>query len=269
MNSFKIALLGLLWMTLLFSCDSAAETISPDDKNNMIIEFDQYVGNEKLVLNSKTYKNTAGEDFTISTLNFFVSNIALKKSDGTEVTFPDQYFLVRQADAASLKLTLKDVPAADYTSVRYTIGVDSLKSVSDLSQRKGVLDPASYGNDNMYWSWNSGYIFFKIEGSSPLSSDPAKVFMYHVGGYGGYTGKTPNNLRTITADFGGNTATVRKDISPTVHIITDAGQVFSAGLRISTTSMIHSPAAAKPVADGYVNMFKVDHVHNDKHDHKE
>lgn len=263
MNVFKILLLTILCSATILSCDTTEETINPNDKNQVTIEFDQYVGNEKLVLNTKTYKNASGEDFTVSTLNFFVSNVALKKSDGTEVKFPDQYFLVRQADATSLKLSLKDVPAADYTSIKYTIGVDSLKSVSDLSLRKGVLDPASYGNDGMYWSWNSGYIFFKIEGTSPASADPTKVYMYHVGGYGGYTGKTANNLRTITLDFGTNKATVRSNVAPVIHIISDVSKVFTAGLKIGTTNMIHSPAAAKPVADGYSSMFKVDHIHND------
>lgn len=265
----KILFLILMSSVSLFSCETKDPVISPGDKNEVVLEFDPYAGNEKLVLNTKTYKNVNGEDYTVSTFNFFVSNISLKKSDGTEVTFPNQYFLVRQADPSSLKITLKDVPAADYTSLKYTIGVDSLKSVSDLSQRTGVLDPASYGGDNMYWSWNSGYIFFKIEGTSPASSDPSKAFMYHVGGYGGYSGKTPNNLRVITADFGTGIATVRRDVAATVHIITDIARVFSAGLKISSVSMIHSPGAAKPVADGYVSMFKVDHIHNDKRTHED
>ncbi len=248
---------------ILTACQNDdSDEIKPDDKNTVTIVFDHYVGNEKLALGSKSYKNAAGEDFTVSTLNFYVSNIALKKRDGTEVKFPDQYFLVKQSDASSLKLALKDVPAGDYVSLNYMIGVDSLRSVSDVSLRKGVLDIAGSGAD-MYWSWNSGYIFFKIEGSSNASAAPDKSYMYHVGGFGGYNAKTANNLRVITSDFGSSAATVRSGISPTVHIITDVSAVFSEGLKISSVNMIHSPAAAGPVANGYSKMFKVDHVHND------
>lgn len=75
-------------------------------------------------------------------------------------------FLVKESDKASQTVKLNDVPAADYVSLTYTVGVDSAKSVADVSKRTGVLDPASYGTDNMYWSWNSGYIFFKMEGNS-------------------------------------------------------------------------------------------------------
>ena len=44
---------------------------------------------------------------------------------------------------------------------------------------EGDLDPAK----GMYWSWNSGYINFKLEGRSNLSSVPKNEFEYHLGGY--------------------------------------------------------------------------------------
>ena len=75
---------------------------------------------KRQVLGSKSYKNSLGEDFTVSTLNYFVSNFSLKKADGSEVKFPNQYFLIRQADTKTLTVTLPDVPAGDYTSVSYT-----------------------------------------------------------------------------------------------------------------------------------------------------
>lgn len=135
----------------IISCHKEDE-IGPNDKNSISIEFDNRIGDQKLVLGTTKAKNAAGEEFTVTKLNYFVSNIALKKENGEVVKFPDQYFLVRQSEANSLNITLKDVPAANYTGLTYTIGVDSLKSISDVSQRTGVLDPASYGSDNMYWS---------------------------------------------------------------------------------------------------------------------
>ncbi|MDF7817724.1 hypothetical protein P1X15_08955 [Runella sp. MFBS21] len=256
-------LMALAVSFVLVSC-SKEEEIGPNDKNSVILEFDNYVGNEKLVLDTKTYKNAANEDFTVTTLNYFVSNIALKKADGTEVKFPNQYFLVRQADTKSLNITLKDVPAGDYTSISYVIGVDSLKSTSDVSQRTGALDPASYGTDNMYWSWNSGYIFFKLEGNSSVATTPTKKFQFHVGGFGGMNSVTANNLRTVSVSFGTTSAQVRKNVAPTVHLITDVLQTFSQGVSIAKTSVVMNPAASKPIVDGYTKMFKVDHVHNDK-----
>ena len=263
MKTFKFLAIALISSTLFWSCNKEEE-IGPNDKNALTVEFDNYVGNEKLVLETKSYKNAANEDFTITTLNYFVSNIALKKADGTEVKFPDKYFLIRQADTKTLTISLPDIPAGDYTSMSYMIGVDSLKSISDVAQRTGVLDPASYGTDNMYWSWNAGYIFFKLEGNSSAATTPTKKFQFHIGGFGGKTAVTANNLRTVTASFGTTAAQVRKDIAPTVHVITDVLQTFSQGVSIAKTSVVMNPAASKPIADGYAKMFKVEHVHNDK-----
>lgn len=257
------ALTALAFSFTIVSC-TKEEEIGPNDKNALSIEFDNYVGNEKLVLETKSYKNAANEDFTITTLNYFVSNIALKKADGTEVKFPDKYFLIRQADTKTLTISLPDVPAADYVSMSYMIGVDSLKSISDVAQRTGVLDPASYGTDNMYWSWNSGYIFFKMEGNSSVATTPTKKFQFHIGGFGGRTSVTANNLRTVTASFGSDVAQVRKDISPTVHVVTDVLQTFSQGVSIAKSSVVMNPAISKPIVDGYTKMFKVEHIHNDK-----
>lgn len=263
-KSFLFSALMALAVSFIFVSCTKEEEIGPNDKNSISIEFDNYVGGEKLVLGSKIYKNSLGEDFTVTTLNYFVSNFSLKKADGSEVKFPNNYFLIRQADTKTLTVTLPDVPAGDYTSMSYVIGVDSLKSISDVSQRTGVLDPASYDTDNMYWSWNSGYIFFKMEGISSVATTATKLFQFHIGGFGGRTSATANNLRTVTASFGTNVAQVRNNIAPTIHVVTDVLQTFSQGTSIAKTSVMMNPAAAKPFADGYAKMFKVEHIHNDK-----
>lgn len=268
MKNISKLFLAVFATVVIISCQKEDE-IGPNDKNSLSIEFDNRIGDQKLVLGSTKAKNALGEEFTVTKLNYFVSNITLKNENGEIVKFPNDYFLVRQSEANSLIITLKDVPAANYTELAYTIGVDSLKSISDVSQRTGVLDPASYGTDNMYWSWNSGYIFFKMEGTSPAI--PANNMMgmtqyeLHIGGFGGRTAVTPNNLKTLKFTLA-EAATVRKDIAPEIHIINDVTKVFSAKNKISiaTSYMIHAPAAGTVIAENYAQSFIVDHVHNDK-----
>ncbi len=258
----------ILAAAFLLACtNDEVEPIGANDKNSVILEFDNRVGAQKMALGTTTYKNGSGEDFTLTTFNYFISNVALKKADGSMVKFPDQYFLIRQSDPASWEPELKDVPAADYTEISFVIGVDSTRSVSDISARTGVLDPTSYGDDGMYWSWNSGYIFVKMEGTSPvvpLNSAGSRAFALHVGGYGGRTAVAPNNLRSVTLPLNG-IATVRKNIAPTVHLVADFLKVFNGAttLKLAETNSVHNPAVAGPIADNYKNMFVVDHVHND------
>jgi hypothetical protein len=49
------------------------------------------------------------------------------------------------------------------------------------TQFSGTLDPAL----GMYWAWNTGYIHFKLEGTSNLCSTKNQEFQYHIGGYSG------------------------------------------------------------------------------------
>ena len=96
-----------------------------------------------------------------------------------------------------------------------------------------------------------------------MATTPAKNFQFHVGGFGGMTGPTPNNIRKITNTLGTISAKVRVNSVPTIHIITDVLTVFSQGHTIAGRSLVHSPSLAIPIANGYMNMFTVDHVHND------
>lgn len=265
------AFLAYIFFALTFTLTACkkdeVEPVGANDKNNLTLEFDNRAGAQKLALATTSYKNGSGEEFTVTTFNYFISNVALKKSDGTIVKFPNQYFLIRQADEKTLTPVLKDVPAGDYKEITFLIGVDSTKSVSNIAERTGVLDETSYGTDNMYWAWNSGYIFLKFEGTSPVApanSAGVKAFQLHIGGFGGRTAVTPNNLRTVTLSLP-QQATVRKSIAPTIHLVSDITRVFDGvnKISLSATNMVHNPKDASPIADNYKSMFIVDHVHND------
>ena len=268
----QIFTLAVLVSLTFVSCQkNGDDPIDPNTKNTVSVEFDNRVGDQKLVMGATPYKNSLGEDFTVTTFNYFVSNISLKKDDGTVQKFPDQYFLIRQADAKSQTIQLPNVPSGNYGELTFMIGVDSLKSISPVAQRTGVLDVTSYGDDGMYWSWNSGYIFMKLEGISsvaPVRTSGQKLYQLHVGGYGGgFDGgaKVANNLRTITLPIT-TPATVRGNVAPVIHLLIDAKKIFDGPDKVSlaTTNNVHSPALGTPIADNYRGMFVVDHVHNDK-----
>jgi hypothetical protein len=257
-------LLGVAFASaLILACNN--DSVEPIDNstNDVVLEFDNRVGAQKMALGTGTYKNGSGEEFTLTTFNYFISNVALKKTDGNVVKFPDQYFLIRQADPTSWMAHLKDVPAADYTEINFLIGVDSTRTVASAEKRTGVLDEYSEENHGMAWNWNSGYIFVKMEGTSPvvpLNSAGERAFAMHIGGF-----KSPaNNLRTVTLPLN-TTATVRQSIAPTIHLVADFMKVFDGPntIKLAETNSIHNPSVAGPIADNYMKMFVVDHVHND------
>lgn len=259
-----IGLLLIASVTLVSCKKDDVQTTGPGD---IMLHFDNVAGTADLALNTDTYSNALGQNYTISKFDYYISNIKLKKADGTEYVVPQakSYFLVKESDAASQEVELSDVPAGDYNELVFTLGVDSLRCTADISQRTGVLDPAT-GGLGMYWAWNSGYIFMKMEGTSPVSTAAANKIQYHIGGFGGMTAPTINNIKTISLPFPtGVTAKVAAGKAPEVHMLVDAKKVLngSVNVNIATKSTIMFDAASVDVANNYKNMFSVDHVHND------
>ena len=91
------------------------------------------------------------------------------------------------------------------------------------------------------------------------------AFMYHVGGFGGYSSATPNNLKVITLDLTARgTAKVKQTKSANIHLMVDVLKMINGSVNISfaTTDMIHSIAPGVPLANNYASMFTHDHTEN-------
>src|SRR5436190_11302711 len=170
MKIFSKTLLFALLAGLFFGGSKKELTDHGTGKNMspLFIKFDNKAGSEDLALNTKQYANASGESFSISQLQYFISNIKLRRTDGKEYAIKqdDSYFLIQESNPATHLLKLK-VPTGDYNQLTFMLGVDSLRNTMNISKRTGVLDPASSMDNGMYWTWNSGYIFFKMEGESP------------------------------------------------------------------------------------------------------
>lgn len=246
------------------SCDKAT---TASDKGSIKIEFDHQVNGAAMQYN-KDYVNASGETMQFTLLKYFVSNFSLVRADGTVYTLPKDecYFLIEEpASGANPIITLTNLPLGEYKEVRFIIGVDSLKNCAPISERTGAIDPAT---SEMYWAWNSGYIFLKIEGSSPsILSNPSATsdkFAYHIGLFGGYSSPTVNNVKQIALSGNGETAKVSGNITPNVHITAEILEIFKTPntMSFAATPTIHVSPTSKQVADNYIDMFKIDHIHN-------
>lgn len=256
---------------LLSSCEkeNADHSFNSGVKAPISIEFDNIVGNQNLQLNTGSYTNAAGEVYTVSLLQYFISNIRLKQSDGKEYIVPQDssYFLIKEADPDT-RFARLEVPEGAYTSLSFVLGVDSLRSTMDLSQRKGVLDPSGGMEDGMYWGWNSGYIFFKMEGISaqaPLDPGGLHKYRYHIGGFGGYSAPTINNIRTITIDLNaGGVAKVQSGRKSNIHLMVDLARLFNGSIMVSIADnpAVMFSAYSANIADNYTGMFRHDHTEN-------
>lgn len=116
-----------------------------------------------------------GDSVVITKLRFYISAVSLWL-EGEEVWAEKKSFhLLDLADPESFRFSTKQDVLFD--ELRFQLGIDSATNVSGAMG--GDLDPTK----GMYWSWNTGYVNFKLEGKSALAGSPNHAFIYHLGGY--------------------------------------------------------------------------------------
>lgn len=235
---------------------SATSISSFGQGGKMVLRFENMFGKDTLKFN-KEYVDYSHETVKFSTLNYFISNIELTKVSGEVVKNPGLYFIVKQSDPGSKKIEL-DVPEGKYRSVRFMIGVDSARSTMGADKRQGALDVAGAAR-GMYWAWNSGYIFFKLEGRSKSVPDSLRnSFFYHIGGYGGFDEKTINNIRYKDFRFD-HVVKVSDSKEAEVAIGVDIEKFYSGKTVIAVAtypSIMWGPVSVK-IADNYVDIFSL------------
>jgi hypothetical protein len=199
-------------------------------------------------LNTGTYTNAAGEALTVSMLSYYISNIRLVATDGSDYVEKESYHLIRHGVNGSMHFHLKDVPQGDYKAIRFIIGVDSARNVS--GSQTGALDV----NNGMFWTWNTGYIMAKMEGKSDVSKDGNKNFKYHPGGFSG-----PNSvLRTVQLDFP-TTMALGTKMNGDIVLKADILKWFAPqNVSIAEVNTIMTPGPdASKIADNYAKMFSI------------
>ena len=223
---------------------STLSSIPDSPKGNISIDLSHKFGmmNEQtLAIGWPVIHPMKGDTLTFSKFKYFISNVKFKKADGMYWTEGESYHLVDLAKPESLNLTFKDLPAGTYTEMEYTMGVDSVRNVS------GAQTGALSTTNDMYWSWKSGYIMLKAEGTYK-DNKADKMFAFHLGGFSG----ADNIVTKRTMVFEGATAlTVTKDQTSTVGVEVNPGLLWHSAPSVKTVNMVHMPgAAAKLMAFG-------------------
>lgn len=200
-----------------------------------------------LVLDSLTYKNDLNQDFTVSKLKYYISAIRFKAVQARDF-FSDTSYLIDEENSASKVLIINGLPAPKYNAIEFIVGVDSLHNCSGA--QSGALDPVNA----MFWAWNTGYIFLKLEGRTSFSKSPGHFFEYHIGGY-----KQPdNNIKQIRLNFK-QPIEVKAGKITNIDIGVDVLEILKAPnpLDFSKLPGVTDVQKGKVVADNYADMFSL------------
>lgn len=104
----------------------------------------------------------------IQTLKFYISNLSFLDSNETLFQPKTQFYLIDFEEPSIHHIDIGFPENFTPSALQFTLGIDSATNVA------GVMGEALDPMKGMYWTWQSGYINFKIE---------TPQLIYHIGGY--------------------------------------------------------------------------------------
>ena len=254
-------IVAIMAITLvLVSCSKDDESVNNvTGVGSIKLEFDQVYNDANFAVNT-AYTNSNGEVVKVTKAKYIVSNIELVRFDGSVYTVPksESYFIIDDLASETTLLQLPNIPAGNYTKVKFGIGVDEAQFNLGATGQGNFLTTAQ--DAGMMWSWSAGYKFVAFEGtftSATVATDTQ--FKVHTGKTG-----TDYNYTTVTLDFPDN-ALVRANIIPQIHIMVDLSQLIDGTNKINLSEQATIMGGTKlPLITANIsNMFEVHHVHND------
>lgn len=167
---------GLHWIMVL-----AMIAASPDGWNARVrpetklrtVKFSPLWGTSPVIENTPIHAAN-GDTIQLEQLKFYVSHVELLLNGKVLWQSLQEGQLVNALHAEQSQLQVPEMPCNE---LRFIVGLDSATNCS--GNFNGALDPVH----GMFWSWQSGFIHFKIEGTSTACTERNRRFQYHLGGY--------------------------------------------------------------------------------------
>lgn len=148
----------IVWFIVSCNKDSNDEPAPAAPVKGLSINLKFNVDGASLVYDSILYQNAAGNPYSVSRLQFYLSDFEFVNSAGTTISI-DTTIYVDARNAVNTRLRFPDFPFGDYIAFKFNIGVDPAHNVT------GGL-PNTLENTNMAWPdfMGGGYHFMKFEG---------------------------------------------------------------------------------------------------------
>ena len=247
-------LFGLLSLALLLGFGfSACHKDKHGDAGKFILKLDERWGSGSFELNT-TYTANNGQ-VRANQLRYYITNVELGKAEGGQWVEAESYHLVDKGVAGTDRIELKNVEHGTYNRIRFMLGVDSTRNVSGA--QTGALDPAK----GMFWSWNTGYIFFRMEGEFPSVPDSiGQGFRFHLGGF-----REANNA-TRWVEFSLDNLEISKKKGVEAHFHLDLKKVLEGGphsnIVLEDYRNVQMPGQkAMQMMDNVAAALALDHIH--------
>jgi hypothetical protein len=226
----KVVFLGVLSLMFLINA------CGPDDQKltstTLTLNFQGAYDNDDFVY-FQYYDYENGDSVFINVAHFYVSDITLingseetKIEDVSVLDFSKNHAVTSENPET---IVISDVPAGQYTGIRFGIGIDSILNHT-IPADYGVGHPLA--NASEYWDWRETYIFGKFEGRFKKADGTIINYSYHPGSDDLY--RVPTFSKTFTLEA---------DIAADLNFKVDFGGLFNQGngkIDIEATPVSHT-----------------------------
>ncbi len=169
--------------TLLLLTVAGCSLFGSDDPEpgTVQIELSSHIGGQPLVLNQTSYMSPVGHDFSVTLVEYILTNVALRDENGNLVRLADVHYC-NEENPDTHVFGGVEVPAGKYTSLTFTFGVSGQENVFG-----NLANTTDF--DNMMWPMmmpmgdgaTERYHYMRFEGRYGVDG----AFRIHVGPSGG------------------------------------------------------------------------------------
>jgi hypothetical protein len=185
------------------------------------IGFSAHYDNQVISIQDSSFKTKDASQLEIETLKFYASNFQLLDKGKIVLVEKNSVHLIDLNKKSPFQFIIRNKSKLVFDQVKFDLGIDSTTNVSGALG--GDLDPTK----GMYWTWQSGYINFKLEGKSLACKTRNNEFQFHLGGY-----QSPN--------YGLQQVTLSTNPTETIDIKLDLSKLLQT-IDLSKTNQIMSP----------------------------
>jgi hypothetical protein len=249
MKYIQVSVFALL-MVYVTACNDSDNQVEENITGNAKLVVTILNDGQPLTLDTRTYTNAAGNDYTVSEFKFYLSNVKLRNTNtGALYIEPDSYHLVERTPESHIyEIDIPEVTLANYNELEFAIGVDNSQNYS--LDNIGALDPSN----NMAWDWNTGYKFLLLEGKFTAQNEEQAGIIFHIGG--------DSNYKRITLPTDNDVA-VSSNKSAIFYIDVEVSQIFTepTTINFNTNNVVMFDSLANKVAANFAkNVFSLTNV---------
>lgn len=218
----------------------ACDRNTPETDAALKVQLTPVAGDEAFQT-GQTYTNVQGRSYLLQNLQVYISDIKLIGTNGDEFAlmpegqaepvwlfdFADQTIYGANATYTNGVLSTEalPVPAGDYNGVTFSLGVPARLNTG--------IDPVTYGTTHplseqhgTIWTWNSGYIFLKLDGvidttAAATGQNLAGSLTYHLG-----LDTLRRDLSFVGSEYAFNVPVGDVATAPTLGLKLDVNKLF-------------------------------------------